>query len=161
VPRKKARFLGTITLELWIRDGNANYDAKNCENANFLSQYCDANFDSFSASHFAFSNVLSISFHIFSAYFFFAFFRTYYNFLVHQTVLPDHLSLDSAPNLGPLISHWEINKFENCWYKSVMILEVLKLLFQHFLNLSSSQRDMRGPILGALSNNRWSGGKKK
>jgi hypothetical protein len=22
--------------------------------------------------------------------------------------------LDSAPNLGPLISRWEINKFENC-----------------------------------------------
>ncbi len=27
---------------------------------------------------------------------------------------PDHLLLDSAPNLGPLISHWEINKFGNC-----------------------------------------------
>jgi hypothetical protein len=27
---------------------------------------------------------------------------------------PDHLLLDSAPNLGPLISRWEINKFENC-----------------------------------------------
>ncbi len=25
-----------------------------------------------------------------------------------------HLLLDSAPNLGPLISRWEINKFENC-----------------------------------------------
>jgi hypothetical protein len=37
--------------------------------------------------------------------------------------------LDSAPNLGPLISRWEINKFENCWYKSVRILVVLKLLF--------------------------------
>jgi hypothetical protein len=31
--------------------------------------------------------------------------------------------LDSAPNLGPLISRWEINKFENCWYKSFRILE--------------------------------------
>ncbi len=50
----------------------------------------------------------------------------------------DHLLLDSAPNLGPLISCWEINKLENCWYKSVRILEVLKLLFQQFLNLSSS-----------------------
>jgi hypothetical protein len=29
-----------------------------------------------------------------------------------------------------------------------MILEVLKLLFQLFLDLSSSQRDMSGPILG-------------
>jgi hypothetical protein len=70
---------------------------------------------------------------------------------------PAHLLLDSAPNLGPLISLWEINKFENCWYKSFRILEALKLLFQQFLNLSSSQRDMSGPILGALSNNRWSG----
>ncbi len=54
---------------------------------------------------------------------------------------PDHLLLDSTPNLGPLISCWEINSFENCWYKSVRIIEVLKLLFQQFLNLSSSQRD--------------------
>jgi hypothetical protein len=27
---------------------------------------------------------------------------------------PDHLLLDSAPNLGPLISRWKINKFESC-----------------------------------------------
>ncbi len=71
---------------------------------------------------------------------------------------PDYLSLNSALNRGPLISRWEMNKFENCWYKSVRILEVLKLLFQQFLNLSSSQRDMSGPKLGDLSNNRWSGG---
>jgi hypothetical protein len=71
---------------------------------------------------------------------------------------PDHLLLDNAPNLGPLISRWENNKFENCWYESVRILEVLKLLFQQFLNLSSSQRDMSGPMLGDLSDNRWSGG---
>jgi hypothetical protein len=31
-----------------------------------------------------------------------------------QKVPPDHLLLDSAPNLGPLISRWEINNFENC-----------------------------------------------
>ncbi len=31
-------------------------------------------------------------------------------------------------------------------------------MFQQFLNLPSSQRDMSGPILGALFNNRWSGG---
>ncbi len=43
------------------------------------------------------------------------------------------------------------------WYKSVRILEVLKLLSQQFLNLPSSQRDMSGPIFGDLSNNRWSG----
>jgi hypothetical protein len=73
-------------------------------------------------------------------------------------VPPDHLFLDSAPNLGPLISRWEIIKFENCCYKSVRILEVLKLLLQQFLNLSSSQQDMSGPRLGDLSKNRWSGG---
>ncbi len=71
---------------------------------------------------------------------------------------PDHLLMGGAPNFGPLISRWEINKFENCWYKSVKILEVLKLSFHQFLNLSSSQRDTSGPILWALSNNTWSGG---
>ncbi len=75
-----------------------------------------------------------------------------------SNIPPDHLLLDSAPNLGPLISCWEINKFEICWYKRVRILEVLKLLFQQFLNLSSFQRAMSGSILGDLSNNRWSGG---
>jgi hypothetical protein len=79
--------------------------------------------------------------------------------LVFMPMLPpDHLLLNSAPNLGPRISRWEINKFKNCWYKSVRIVEDLRLLFQQFLNLSSSQRDMSGPILGALSNNRWSWG---
>ncbi len=77
---------------------------------------------------------------------------------VVRCVPPDHLFLESAPNLGPLISRLGINKFENCWRKSVRILKVLKLLFQQFLNLSRSQRDMSGPILGALSNNRWSWG---
>jgi hypothetical protein len=75
--------------------------------------------------------------------------------LSNHLVTPDHLLLDSAPNFGPLKPHWEINKFENCWYKSVTILEVLKLLFQQFPNLSSSQQDMSGPILRNLSNNRW------
>ncbi len=74
-----------------------------------------------------------------------------------RTIPPDHLSLDNAPNLGPLISRWEINKFENCWYKSVRILEVLMLLFHQILNSSSSQQIMSGPILGHLSNNRSSG----
>jgi hypothetical protein len=27
---------------------------------------------------------------------------------------PDHLLLDSAPNLGPFISRCEINMFDNC-----------------------------------------------
>ncbi len=64
---------------------------------------------------------------------------------------PDHLLLDSTPNLGPLVSRWEINKFENYWYKSVRNLEALKLLFRQFLNLSSSHRDMSDQILGDLS----------
>jgi hypothetical protein len=70
-----------------------------------------------------------------------------------QVRTPDHLLLNSAPNLGPLISRWKINKFENCSYKSVRILEVLKLLLQQFLSLSSSQRDVGGPILGDLMSN--------
>ncbi len=37
-------------------------------------------------------------------------------------------------------------------------LEILKLLFQQCLKLSSSERDMSGPILGTLPNNRWSRG---
>ncbi len=68
---------------------------------------------------------------------------------------PDQLLLDNVPNLGPLMTRWEINKLENCWYKCVRILDVLQLLFQQFLNLSSSQRDMSGPIFEALSNKRW------
>ncbi len=31
-----------------------------------------------------------------------------------EQIPPDHLLLDSVPNLGPLISRWEINKFEIC-----------------------------------------------
>ncbi len=36
-------------------------------------------------------------------------------YFIHAWYLPpDHLLLDSAPNLEPLISRWKINKFENC-----------------------------------------------
>ncbi len=31
-----------------------------------------------------------------------------------QDHTPDHLLLDSAPNIGPLISRWELDKFKNC-----------------------------------------------
>ncbi len=34
--------------------------------------------------------------------------------VLNQMVPLDHLLFDSAPNLGPLISRWEINKFEYC-----------------------------------------------
>ncbi len=27
---------------------------------------------------------------------------------------PDHLLLNRSPNIGPLISRWELNKFKNC-----------------------------------------------
>jgi hypothetical protein len=70
----------------------------------------------------------------------------------------DHLLLDSAPNIGPLISRWELDKFKNCLNKSFRTSKVLTLLYQQFLNLLISQRDMSGPRLGALSKNRWSGG---
>jgi hypothetical protein len=69
-------------------------------------------------------------------------------------IRPDHLLLDSAPNLGPLISRWELGKFKNCWNKSFRTSEILTLLYQQFSNLLISQTDMSGPRLGALSNNR-------
>jgi hypothetical protein len=58
----------------------------------------------------------------------------------------------------PLISRWELDKFKNCWNKSFRISRILTLLYQQFSNLSFSPRDMSGPRLGALSNNKWSGG---
>ncbi len=72
-------------------------------------------------------------------------------------VPPDHLLLNRTPNIGPLISRWELDKFKNCWNKSFRTSKVLTLLHQQFSNLLISQRDMSGPILGALSNNRWPG----
>ncbi len=74
-----------------------------------------------------------------------------------RTVTPDHQLLDSVPNLGPLISRWEINKIENFWYKSVRILKGSKAFVSAIFE-SSSQQDMSGPMLGDVSNNRWSGG---
>jgi hypothetical protein len=34
-------------------------------------------------------------------------------------VPPDHLLLDSAPTIGPLVSRWELDKFKNYWNKSL------------------------------------------
>ncbi len=76
----------------------------------------------------------------------------------HETLPPDHLLLDSAPNLGKLISRWELDKFKNCWNKSFRTSNILTFLYQQFSNLLHSQKDMSGPRLGALSNNMWSGG---
>ncbi len=75
-----------------------------------------------------------------------------------RDVPPDHLLLDSAPNIGPLISRWELDKFKNYWNKSFRTCKILTLLYQQFSNLLISQRDMSGPRLGSLSKNRWSGG---
>jgi hypothetical protein len=82
--------------------------------------------------------------------------------LVTSTMLPrDHLLLlDRSPNIGvigPLISRWELDKFNNCWNKSFRTSKILPLLYQQFSNLLNSKRDMSGPKLGALSNNRWLG----
>ncbi len=65
------------------------------------------------------------------------------------------LLLDRSPNFGPLISRWEPDKFiKNFWNKSFRSSKILALLYQQFSNLLISQRDMSGPRLGALSNNR-------
>jgi hypothetical protein len=76
-----------------------------------------------------------------------------------QSNIPrNHLLLDSAPNIGPLISRWELDKFRNCWNKSFRTSKILTLLYHQFSNFLISQRVMSGPRLGTLSNNRWSGG---
>ncbi len=31
-----------------------------------------------------------------------------------EVVPPDHLLLDRSPNIGPLTSRWELDKFKNC-----------------------------------------------
>jgi hypothetical protein len=72
--------------------------------------------------------------------------------------IPNHQLLDRSPNIGPLISRWELDKFKNCQSKSFRTSKILTLLYQQFSNLLISKRDMSGPRLGALSNNRWSGG---
>jgi hypothetical protein len=46
---------------------------------------------------------------------------------------------------------------KNCRNKSFITSRILTLLYQQFSNLLISQRDMSGPRLGALPNNRWSG----
>ncbi len=52
------------------------------------------------------------------------------------SVPPDHLLLDSAPNLGPLVSCWELDKFKmKCWNKTVRAFKFLTLMYQQFSNL--------------------------
>jgi hypothetical protein len=73
---------------------------------------------------------------------------------------PDSLLLDRSPNIGPLISRWELDKFKNCWNNSFRTSKILTLLYQQFSNLLIFQRDKSGLRLGALSNDWWSRGKK-
>jgi hypothetical protein len=44
----------------------------------------------------------------------------------------DHLLLDMSPNIGPLISCWELEKFKNCWNKSFTTSRILTILYQQF-----------------------------
>ncbi len=75
----------------------------------------------------------------------------------HRYVPQFQLLFDRYPNIGPLISRWELDKLKNCWNKSFRTSKILIILYQQFSNLFISQRDMSGPRLGALSNKRWSG----
>ncbi len=68
--------------------------------------------------------------------------------------IPNHQLLDRSPNIGPLISRWELDKFKNCQSKSFRTSKILTLLYQQFSNLLISKRDMSGPRLGALSTDR-------
>jgi hypothetical protein len=63
---------------------------------------------------------------------------------------PDYLLLDRSPNIGPLISRWELDKLKNCWNKSFRTSKILTILYQQFLNLLISQRDKSGSRLGAV-----------
>ncbi len=63
----------------------------------------------------------------------------------------DHLLLDSVPNLGPLISRWKINKL----IQKCQDVKVSKAFVSAIFEFAKFQRDMSGPILGYLSNNRW------
>jgi hypothetical protein len=74
----------------------------------------------------------------------------------HSYGTPDQLFLDRSPNIGPLISRWELDKFKNCLNKSFRTFKILTLLYQQSSNLLIPQRDLSGPRLGALSNNRGS-----
>jgi hypothetical protein len=47
---------------------------------------------------------------------------------------PDHLLLDRSPNIGPLISRWELDNFKNCRNKSFRTSKILTLFYQQFSN---------------------------
>jgi hypothetical protein len=54
-----------------------------------------------------------------------------YLYIKRSLATPDHLSLDKSPDIGPLISRWELDIFKNCWNKS---LEPLKSWHFSFSN---------------------------
>jgi hypothetical protein len=59
---------------------------------------------------------------------------------VEAGVPHDYLLLDSAPNIGPLISRWELDEFKNSWNNSFRTFKIQKLLYQQLSNLFISQR---------------------
>ncbi len=72
-------------------------------------------------------------------------------------VPPDHLLLYWSPNIGPLVSHWVLDKFKIVQTKALEPLKSWHFCISNFWNFFISQEDMSGPRLGALSNNRWLG----
>ncbi len=77
--------------------------------------------------------------------------------ITHQSKYTPITYYWTVPLIWQLISHWELDKFKTCLNKSFRTSKILTLFYQQFSNLLISQRDMSGPRLGALSNNRWSG----
>ncbi len=75
-------------------------------------------------------------------------YRVWVSSWVSMETITDHLLFDRSPNIGPLISCWELDKFKNCWNKSFRTSRIPTLLFQQFSNLLIFQRDMSGPRLG-------------
>jgi hypothetical protein len=53
-------------------------------------------------------------------------------FLSAHFVPHGHLLWDRTPNIEPLISRWELDKFKNCWNKSFRTSKILTLLYQQF-----------------------------
>ncbi len=52
--------------------------------------------------------------------------------IVMCTLPSDHLLLDRPPNIGPLMSRWELDKFKNCWKKALEPLKSWYFCISHF-----------------------------
>jgi hypothetical protein len=76
--------------------------------------------------------------------------------LLYERVPPDHLLLDSAPNLGPLIFRWEIDKFENFRHKCQDFRGSKAFVSANFW-ICQVPNEIRVVHIGDLSNKRWSG----